>query len=39
MNRRMMDSSIVVGTTDNATIRANACKEHGGVKVETKIKS
>jgi hypothetical protein len=27
------------GTTDNATIRANACKEHGGVKVEAKVKS
>jgi hypothetical protein len=27
------------GTTDKATIRANACKEHGGVKVEAKVKS
>jgi hypothetical protein len=29
----------VDGTTDEATIKANACKDHGGVKVEAKVKS
>jgi hypothetical protein len=29
----------VDGTTDNATIKANACKDHGGVKVQAKAKS
>jgi hypothetical protein len=29
----------VDGTTDKATIKANACKDHGGVKVEAKVKS
>jgi hypothetical protein len=29
----------VDGTTDNATVRANACKDHGGVKVQAKVKS
>src|ERR1051325_7231085 len=27
------------GTTDQATLKANACKDHGGVKVEPKRKS
>src|SRR5258705_1386312 len=27
----------VDGTTDEATLKANACKEHGGVKVEAKV--
>jgi hypothetical protein len=27
------------GTTDEATLKANACKDHGGVKVEAKVKS
>jgi len=29
----------VDGTTDNAAIKANACKDHGGVKVQAKVKS
>jgi hypothetical protein len=29
----------VDGTTDDATLKANACKDHGGVKVTTKVKS
>lgn len=29
----------VDGTTDKATIKANACKDHGGVKVVAKVKS
>jgi Ni/Co efflux regulator RcnB len=29
----------VDGTTDNATLKANACKDHGGVKVTAKAKS
>lgn len=29
----------VDGTTDKAAIKANACKEHGGVKVTAKAKS
>ena len=29
----------VDGTTDDATLKANACKEHGGVKPEAKAKS
>ena len=29
----------VDGTTDEATLKANACKDHGGVKVEAKVKS
>jgi hypothetical protein len=29
----------VDGTTDEATLKANACKEHGGVKPEAKAKS
>jgi hypothetical protein len=29
----------VDGTTDEATIKANACKDHGGVKVVAKVKS
>ena len=29
----------VDGTTDNATLKANACKEHGGVQVTAKAKS
>ena len=28
----------VDGTTDEATLKANACKDHGGVKVEAKAK-
>ena len=27
------------GTTDQATLKANACKDHGGVKVEPKAKA
>lgn len=27
------------GTTDQATLRANACKDHGGVRVQPKAKS
>jgi hypothetical protein len=27
------------GTTDQATLKANACKDHGGVKVQAKAKS
>ena len=27
------------GTTDQATLKANACKDHGGVKVQAKTKS
>jgi hypothetical protein len=29
----------VDGTTDKATLKANACKDHGGVKVQAKGKS
>jgi len=29
----------VDGTTDEATLKANACKDHGGVKVQAKVKS
>jgi len=29
----------VDGTTDEATLKANACKDHGGVKVTAKAKS
>src|ERR1044071_7118843 len=29
----------VDGTTDEATLKANACKDHGGVKVTAKVKS
>jgi len=29
----------VDGTTDKATLKANACKDHGGVKVRAKAKS
>jgi hypothetical protein len=29
----------VDGTTDRATLKANACKDHGGVKVQAKAKS
>ena len=29
----------VDGTTDEATLKANACKDHGGVRVEAKVKS
>jgi len=29
----------VDGTTDEATVKANACKEHGGVQVKAKVKS
>src|SRR5215213_9928155 len=28
----------VDGTTDEATLKANACKDHGGVTVEAKVK-
>ncbi len=33
------DYTCVDGTIDKATVKANACKDHGGVQVTAKVKS
>src|SRR3954470_20494258 len=37
-NKVQRTYACVDGTTDEATLKANACKDHGGVKVVAKVK-